>query len=225
MGRVHQPERGTELGPTCSGYDWPTHQANLRDVLEFEILPRDSGWSLSDACESVEPPSFGGVLDTLEQLKTSAIAEGLNPESTLPERIATVAMWNLARTDLDHANRCGAAWSVIPTAMVTHRWTFRNDEARVVIYHAQLDFFDRHNDVTKLSDLLHTCFVPPSNHPFLQRLRFRALLDRREHEEILKRELAHRSRTLDPRDPDRPPRRRKPTSMPRKGRSKRRKGR
>ena len=180
----------------CSGYDWASHQANLRHFRELKLLPADSGWNLDDACLRPEPPSFGYIIRDLEQLKAAAIAEGQSPEGRLPERIAIVAMWNLARSDLNHANRCGAAWVVIPTGMAAHGWAFRNDEARVVIYHARFDFFDRHDDAAKLSAVLHSCFVPPKLDHVLQRMRVRALLDRREHEQVLRRELEYRSPNL-----------------------------
>lgn len=192
MGRRQQQD--SVVRGVCSGYDWSTHQANLRDVSEFGLLPPESGWSVARACEALEPPSFRGLISDLARLRSEAFNEGLPDETTLPERIATVAAWNLERDDLEYSEQCGAAWAVIPTAMVAHGWTFRNDEARVVIYRARVYFFDQHGDVASLSDLLHTCFIAPHDRRFRQRVRFRALLDRREHEQTLKREVALRSR-------------------------------
>lgn len=177
------------------GYGWATHQSNVRDIRDLNRLPRESGWSVAQAAEADQPSDFVHVLAEIDEIKAQVAAEGGETDSALPLRIAIVSLWNLERRDLDHANRCGAAWAVIPTGMVAHGWTFRNNKARVVIYNAAFDFFDRYNHRSTLVGLLGSCFVV-DDRAFRQRVRFRALLDRREHEQILRRELQYRERPV-----------------------------
>jgi hypothetical protein len=163
----------------------------MRDIEAAGCLPPSTGWRLDGAIAAARPSTFDDLLDDLERLRRRGLQAGA-VDDTLPERIATVSVWNLKRDDVDHSSRCAAAWVVIPTGMVAHGWRFRSNKARVVVYCAAFDFFDRHSTVGEIAAMLESCFVAPADRRFKERVRFRALLDRREHEAAIRSELETR---------------------------------
>ncbi|MEY2591509.1 MAG: hypothetical protein QOJ67_3493 [Acidimicrobiaceae bacterium] len=159
-------------------------------------LPPETDWLLDDACDASQPEEFEALLRHLDNLKAEAIGDGRSPESVLPERIASVALWNIRRHDLDNANRCGAAWTVLATGMHAHGWRVRSERSRVLLYRARFDLFERFDNLEALVEFIELIYVPPIDHRVRQFLRG-AVLDRKEHERVdarIKYELEFRSR-------------------------------
>jgi hypothetical protein len=123
-------------------------------------MPPLTEWSVATARVNPCPSDFGVVLGELDRIRLEFDDEFL--DETLPLRVATVALWNLHRGDLDDANRSGAAWIGMPTAMRRHEWKYRSENSELVVYGAENDFFDAYrHDVRALARLIDAIWEPP----------------------------------------------------------------
>jgi hypothetical protein len=195
------PPHPGEPEPICFDYDWGAHQSALKRTELLRpgpaIPPRcTEDWNVKQAAQAERPLGFDRVLQELEALRFAEDDEF--PDGTLPLRIATMSLWNLERDDLDGANRRGAAWVVIPTAMMRHLWSIRNPDAAMVIYEPDPAFFDRYRgDVRGLARLIDACYQPRKPTGRL-RTHLRAIVDRSERSDekklIVEGEIAARTR-------------------------------